>query len=327
MEGPAMDWKTEEYPPHEGDDKMAWVWSKGVSLGKKFLVAGVVMSSAPLIVPPLVVVSTIAMISSVPYCLFLTSYACTQKLMNTLLPSSAYDGESEEFGGVVKDEFGFEEDVMEDNKHGHVDGEGITGVDEAETVTDMDKPSPVEVNPILIQVEGEEVTVADTGEEPTFQVTDIFVAAYERPGVPENEEMEKETRKLIESIRDEGRTDKVHGRTLEKALQEDEKPIVSSEVKSEKVGESIEDLPEKKEGQETINPEEKGEADIQKLEEHEGEHESTVTETSTSTGKDEETIPSEPLDQAVDAPHGTGEAKRKNSNKKKRKTGRSGGVQ
>ncbi|RID74516.1 hypothetical protein BRARA_B01611 [Brassica rapa] len=87
----------------ESEGKISWIWSKAVSVGKKVLTAGVVVSSAPLLFPPLVVASTIAFISSVPFCLFLANYACTQKIMRTLLPPN-----EETSSGIEKDEYSFE---------------------------------------------------------------------------------------------------------------------------------------------------------------------------------------------------------------------------
>lgn len=69
---------------------MGWIWRKGVSVGKKVIAATFVLSSVPFVVPPLVVASTIALISSLPYCIFLASYVCTEKLMRKLLPPSAF---------------------------------------------------------------------------------------------------------------------------------------------------------------------------------------------------------------------------------------------
>ncbi|KAJ4902180.1 Uncharacterized protein Rs2_16131 [Raphanus sativus] len=51
-----------------------------------------VMFSAPFLVPPLIVASTIALISSLPYCFLLASYVCTEKLMRKLLPATAFGG-------------------------------------------------------------------------------------------------------------------------------------------------------------------------------------------------------------------------------------------
>ncbi|KAG2312524.1 hypothetical protein Bca52824_024081 [Brassica carinata] len=210
----------EESERFESEGKISWIWSKAVSVGKKVLTAGVVVSSAPLLFPPLVVASTIAFISSVPFCLFLANYACTQKVMRTLLPPN------EETSGIEKDEYSFDED--KDVKLGH-GGAGMAEFDEEDE---------------------------------------------------EDEEMEKESTSMIEKIRDEGRPEK--------------------------------ELPEKVQDQ-------SGKQEAPKTG-HEGEVESTTTEASR--GKDEQTSSNEPVDQAVSAPSGTGEEKRKNTTKKKKKTGR-----
>lgn len=124
----------EEYESNESEDKRSWIWSKAISVGKKVLTAGVVVSSAPLFVPPLIVASTIAFFSSVPFCLFLANYACTQKLMSSLLPAT------EETGGIEnEDESGF----GEYSKLGY--GEGVYEGDEDKSLM-----------PILTQVEDDE---------------------------------------------------------------------------------------------------------------------------------------------------------------------------
>ncbi|KAL1217188.1 hypothetical protein V5N11_033649 [Cardamine amara subsp. amara] len=124
----------EEYESNDqSEDKRSWIWSKALSVGKKVLTAGVVVSSAPLFVPPLIVASTIAFFSSVPFCLFLANYACTQKLLSTLLPAT------EETGGIENDD---ESGFGEYSKLGYK--EGVDEDDEA--ISD----------PILIQIEDDE---------------------------------------------------------------------------------------------------------------------------------------------------------------------------
>lgn len=109
----------EEYQSNESEDKRSWIWSKALSVGKKVLTAGVVVSSAPLLVPSLFVASTIAFLSSVPFCFFLANYACTQKVMSTLLP------DTEETGGVDKDDD--ESRFDEYSKIGHREGAAEVG--------------------------------------------------------------------------------------------------------------------------------------------------------------------------------------------------------
>lgn len=117
------------------EDKISWIWSKAVSVGKKVLTAGVVVSSAPLLIPPLVVASTIAFISSVPFCLFLANYACTQKVMRTLLPPS-----DEETSGIEKDKYSFDEDV----KRGRGGVAGMAEFDEEDEEMAKESTSMIE---------------------------------------------------------------------------------------------------------------------------------------------------------------------------------------
>ncbi|XP_062084225.1 uncharacterized protein LOC133790570 isoform X2 [Humulus lupulus] len=96
MEDPNGEWEIVDYPSNDDDfseGKMGWILNKGLGLGKKILITGFVMSSAPLVIPPLVVISAIGFVASVPSGIFLASYACTEKLMNKLLPMPYRDGE------------------------------------------------------------------------------------------------------------------------------------------------------------------------------------------------------------------------------------------
>ncbi|KAK7269075.1 hypothetical protein RIF29_21791 [Crotalaria pallida] len=58
------------------------------TLGKKILVAGFIASSAPIVVPPLVVASAIGLAVSMPYAFLYATHACTQNLMSKLLPTT-----------------------------------------------------------------------------------------------------------------------------------------------------------------------------------------------------------------------------------------------
>ncbi|XP_038683922.1 uncharacterized protein LOC119984168 [Tripterygium wilfordii] len=89
MEDPELDWETQEHESEGNSGKRCWgIVDKGLSLGKKILVTGVVLSSVPFVLPPLLVISTIGFAFSVPSGLFLASYVCTEKLMGKLLSST-----------------------------------------------------------------------------------------------------------------------------------------------------------------------------------------------------------------------------------------------
>ncbi|XP_057788814.1 uncharacterized protein LOC131005763 isoform X4 [Salvia miltiorrhiza] len=75
------DWRIEEY---EGEKQEDWNWM--MDAAKKVVMAGIVISSAPLLLPPFLVVSALGFALSLPSGVVLASYACTRKLMTKLLP-------------------------------------------------------------------------------------------------------------------------------------------------------------------------------------------------------------------------------------------------
>lgn len=83
-----------DYSPYLEDgetekSKLGWVVDTGLNVGKKLVITGVVISSVPLVLPPLVVISALGFAFSVPFGVVFASYACTEKLMSKLLPSPA----------------------------------------------------------------------------------------------------------------------------------------------------------------------------------------------------------------------------------------------
>ncbi|XP_021734428.1 midasin-like [Chenopodium quinoa] len=111
-------WKVQDYKnyskSYESNSKLSRIWRGGVNLGKKMVVTGVVVSSASFVLPPLVVLSAIGVAFSVPAGVVIVSYACGEKLLNTLLPmplALPYEGN----GPMYSDESGkyivYEDDV------------------------------------------------------------------------------------------------------------------------------------------------------------------------------------------------------------------------
>ncbi|KAD4384601.1 hypothetical protein R6Q59_011260 [Mikania micrantha] len=84
MEDPESEWRIQEYTCSK---EIKWMLSKGYVIVKKVAVTGIVISSAPLVVPPLVVFSALGVAFSVPFGLIFAAYACTNKLMTILLPT------------------------------------------------------------------------------------------------------------------------------------------------------------------------------------------------------------------------------------------------
>ncbi|KAL4325334.1 hypothetical protein GQ457_11G005710 [Hibiscus cannabinus] len=100
MDDPESEWEIKE---SSTDGKLSWV----LRLGRKILVTGIVISCAPLVLPPIMAISAVGLVCSVPYGVLLVSYACTKTLMSRLLPmpspsppllleyDKAFDGEDE----------------------------------------------------------------------------------------------------------------------------------------------------------------------------------------------------------------------------------------
>ncbi|CAK9162279.1 unnamed protein product [Ilex paraguariensis] len=123
MEDPDDEW---EYTPPESEGKVNWILNRGLGLGKKVVITAIVISSAPVVLPPLLMISTLGFAFSVPFGVVFATYACTEKLMSKLLPSPASslmleyetvyadeEGDEEEYGEEEGDEeeYGEEEDL------------------------------------------------------------------------------------------------------------------------------------------------------------------------------------------------------------------------
>ncbi|GKC42135.1 hypothetical protein Tco_1059857, partial [Tanacetum coccineum] len=90
MEDPESDeWEIQEYASFKECDEpstVKWILNKGCWIGKKMVITGIAITSAPIVLPPLVVFSAMGVAFSVPFGLVFASYACTNKLMSMLLP-------------------------------------------------------------------------------------------------------------------------------------------------------------------------------------------------------------------------------------------------
>ncbi|XP_055834509.1 eukaryotic translation initiation factor 5B-like isoform X2 [Solanum dulcamara] len=92
------------------ESNIRWIVTRGLGLGKKVMITGIVISSTPVVLPPLIVISALGFAFSVPFGLAFASYTCTEKLMNKLLPRSEPPlllG----YGEMVDDEEDYDEQV------------------------------------------------------------------------------------------------------------------------------------------------------------------------------------------------------------------------
>ena len=269
---------------NSGGGKVSWVFNKGLNLGKKILVAGFVASSAPLVVPPLVVASAIGIAVSVPYAFFFASHVCTENLMSKLLPRPTTtpqgpmlldeevcfqqdiigmhihkeeqflaDAAKRDIGADGVQHMNNEKDVTLDSDYGQgvVKEEDEPGLshsgskkDESECFYEEEDAAPPHMlddvkvedeiedgmeghlseesngeqpvsggHGVVITIEGlDETGNEDDVEEfkAPFEATTVVVEEFGDKAIEgdiEEEELQRETRGLLEKIRDEGRTD------------------------------------------------------------------------------------------------------------------------
>ncbi|XP_048225630.1 cilia- and flagella-associated protein 251 isoform X2 [Ricinus communis] len=226
MEDQANEWKNQGYEENNG----CWIWDKGLALGKKILVTGFVISSAPFLLPPLVVISALGLACSVPYGIYLASHACTEKLTSKLLPTPATF--EEKYGGEdagLEDDFGIEneeeelkrrvemrleqdEKGAEEEKSPEEISEDIGEKEEEEPVIEKSKDEEAEICGITIEIEGEKTDSNVREEEQQLEVTGITIEVCQGGDKEENEELLKETTGLMEKLRDEGMIDEGAGK-------------------------------------------------------------------------------------------------------------------
>ncbi|GAV80010.1 hypothetical protein CFOL_v3_23472 [Cephalotus follicularis] len=229
MEDQSVEWQIED-----NNGKVSWVLKKGVTLGKRILVTGFVISSATLFLPPLVVISVMGFACSIPYGVFLASYACTEKLMNKLLPMATPAAPLLlDFGTVntcddvriecENEGFGDERQQLADDTGGGVDEgdmldyfyesvaakkylkDSVEIVKECYIGESLDEKddTPLENSGVLIEgvIKGEEEEHA-IGEEVTRVVIGIDINEENRLNVKEDDTPIEVTRIIVESYQD-----------------------------------------------------------------------------------------------------------------------------
>ncbi|KAG6404733.1 hypothetical protein SASPL_136986 [Salvia splendens] len=144
----------EEY---EWEKQKEWGWV--MDAGKKVVMAGVIISSAPVLLPPLLVVSALGFAVSLPSGVVLASYACTHKLMTKLLPPppppppplSDYD-------------FGVDDDD-DDDDDGDGEGEGTTTAAEVKMSEDIKNQIEMRIELVDDELNHDRVTESREGGE------------------------------------------------------------------------------------------------------------------------------------------------------------------
>ncbi|KAK9159727.1 hypothetical protein Syun_006068 [Stephania yunnanensis] len=147
MEEDRGEWEIVEEEEGEGGGggdggKMRLILNKGWGVGKKIMITGVVISSAPIVLPPLVVFSTLGFAFAVPFGVYFATYACTNKIMSKLFssPSSEEeDEESEESMGGEEGEVGYVD--KEKGSIGEENEANEANVEETREIEEVEKPA------------------------------------------------------------------------------------------------------------------------------------------------------------------------------------------
>ncbi|CAL1361778.1 unnamed protein product [Linum trigynum] len=206
--------------------KAGWVMNQGLTLGKKILVTGLVVTSAPVVIPSILVISALGFACSLPSSVFLATYLFTESLMTRLLPlqTNHHVPPEEQLEGIedshdldkyrktsgegmrrrtlepIEDE---DDEIVEENQNGYRDGEDMKGQRDDETVNmavEMHAVSGI----VVIEGEGDVTTPVAAGAVPIEVRTVVVEVSEGSDDVDENEELTKGTTGLLESIRDEG---------------------------------------------------------------------------------------------------------------------------
>ncbi|KAL8170834.1 hypothetical protein V2J09_022638 [Rumex salicifolius] len=80
------EWRFQRFrPPDKSVGRLRQIWKSGLNLGKNIALTGILVSAAPLALPPLVVLSAFGVAFSIPSGFYIASYAATDKIMTALL--------------------------------------------------------------------------------------------------------------------------------------------------------------------------------------------------------------------------------------------------
>ncbi|RDX83530.1 hypothetical protein CR513_35536, partial [Mucuna pruriens] len=208
-----------------------WVWNRGLCLGRKILVAGFLVSASTVVVPPLVVASAVGLAVSMPSAVYLVSHACTQNLVSKFLPMPTPQGPRLRKNMCFQPDVDKEEQALADETNRDIetvdDGENVAsgcdcGPQEEDVIHGMEGHSRGETSGVKVQlmsgdngvgtmVEGIDKIGNEIEEfESPFEVTTVVLEESEdqaMEGDIEEAELQRETKGLLEKIRDEGRTD------------------------------------------------------------------------------------------------------------------------
>ncbi|XWS58805.1 hypothetical protein CRYUN_Cryun08bG0065100 [Craigia yunnanensis] len=218
MDDPESEWEIQESSRGNCDNgKLSWM----LRLGRKILVTGIVISSAPLVLPPLMAISAIGLVFSVPYGIFLVSYVCTETVMSRLLPMPS---PTAPLLLEYREPFNGEEEANGDEDQGGQNEviKGGISIEREEEELKEDTIEEIEMRIELVDEEQEELDKGNILQEGEYkkpgvendekksmeEIDEIVpVQLVQAIDVEENEKLLIGARGLSERIRDEKKTD------------------------------------------------------------------------------------------------------------------------
>lgn len=196
---------------YESKSKLGRIWSTGLNIGKKMVVTGVVISSAPFVLPPLMALSALGVAFSVPAGFAFATYACSEKLMDKLLPMPSPPPLVED--GVMSTTEEEDRFYRDDVGKGYEEDEDI---DAEEREFEGDTRKEIEMRIELVEEDNSKIDDYDRAPVNEIVEEDRYkedIGEYKDEEIPLNisgisdEEMRRETMGLIEEMRNEGKYD------------------------------------------------------------------------------------------------------------------------
>ncbi|XP_031736269.1 uncharacterized protein LOC105436169 isoform X2 [Cucumis sativus] len=201
MEGyRSIDWNMEEQLSSGNvlsSKKIRSVLEKGCNVGKKLLITGLAISSAPVVLPPLVIMSAFGFVASIPYGVFLASYACTEAFMSVWLPMPPPPELDQNGDEEIGEENDYKEGIVhEDEKHEMETTKSGVILDDLDNYVAVDQGDEEDEREPNIESRDRGTVIEMTDVE--FEVND---------DIEDEQEQLEETRGLLKRIRDEGKRD------------------------------------------------------------------------------------------------------------------------
>ncbi|CAA3001074.1 Hypothetical predicted protein, partial [Olea europaea subsp. europaea] len=256
MEEPSEEWEIEDENGSSSFEEekieksgVSWILDRSLSLGKKVAVTVILISSAPLVLPPLVVISAIGVAFSVSFGFVYASYACTEKLMSKLLPETApsitwdnkksltlqEEQEEEEGGNASLDKRDFDVVALEEEEgfgNSFLVKGGVVAMEEGEREKEEEQEEEEVENVSLVKggvvaMEEEEREQVEEIQNESLVKGDIV--AMEEEEKEQEHDVKEEIEVRIELVEDESKENGNGDATVIEAIKDDQEKVLSGD--------------------------------------------------------------------------------------------------